>query len=104
MSAVVDIRAREILDSRGHPTVECEVALESGAQGRAAVPSGASTGAPNTSTLTVQPFTRSCPDSRASTGSSTTAACAGWRESRGWPESRQEPRECRYEEYLAWTW
>jgi len=44
MSAIVDLRAREILDSRGQPTVECEIALESGAQGRAAVPSGASTG------------------------------------------------------------
>src|SRR5215831_11572219 len=44
MSAIVDIRAREILDSRGNPTVECEVELESGAIGRAAVPSGASTG------------------------------------------------------------
>src|SRR5512135_3257233 len=45
MSAIVEIRAREILDSRGNPTVECEVELESGAFGRAAVPSGASTGA-----------------------------------------------------------
>jgi enolase len=45
MSAIVDIRAREILDSRGNPTVEVEVMLESGAMGRAAVPSGASTGA-----------------------------------------------------------
>ena len=45
MSAIVDIHAREILDSRGNPTVEVEVALESGASGRAAVPSGASTGA-----------------------------------------------------------
>ena len=45
MSAIVDIRAREILDSRGNPTVEVEVELESGAVGRAAVPSGASTGA-----------------------------------------------------------
>ena len=45
MSAIVDIRAREILDSRGNPTVEVEVELESGAMGRAAVPSGASTGA-----------------------------------------------------------
>src|SRR6201986_1684307 len=44
MSAIVEIRAREILDSRGNPTVECEVELESGAMGRAAVPSGASTG------------------------------------------------------------
>src|SRR4029450_2039967 len=44
MSAIVEIRAREILDSRGNPTVECEVELESGAIGRAAVPSGASTG------------------------------------------------------------
>jgi enolase len=42
---IVDIRAREILDSRGNPTVEVEVALECGASGRAAVPSGASTGA-----------------------------------------------------------
>ena len=45
MSAIVDIIAREILDSRGNPTVECDVLLESGVIGRAAVPSGASTGA-----------------------------------------------------------
>ena len=44
MSAIVDIFAREILDSRGNPTVEAEILLESGAQGRAAVPSGASVG------------------------------------------------------------
>ena len=44
MSAISDIRAREILDSRGNPTVEVDVTLESGAKGRAAVPSGASTG------------------------------------------------------------
>ena len=44
MSAIVDIRGREILDSRGNPTVEAEVLLESGYRGRAAVPSGASTG------------------------------------------------------------
>jgi enolase len=44
MSAIVDIVAREILDSRGNPTVECDVLLESGTMGRAAVPSGASTG------------------------------------------------------------
>ncbi|HEU4628161.1 MAG TPA: phosphopyruvate hydratase [Gemmatimonadaceae bacterium] len=44
MATIVDIRAREILDSRGNPTVECDVTLESGAAGRAAVPSGASTG------------------------------------------------------------
>jgi enolase len=45
MSAIVDITAREILDSRGNPTVEVDVILESGTMGRAAVPSGASTGA-----------------------------------------------------------
>ena len=45
MSAIVDIIAREILDSRGNPTVEVDVTLETGAFGRAAVPSGASTGA-----------------------------------------------------------
>jgi len=45
MSAIIDIHAREILDSRGTPTVEVDVDLESGAMGRAAVPSGASTGA-----------------------------------------------------------
>ena len=44
MSAIVDVIAREILDSRGNPTVEADVVLESGATGRAAVPSGASTG------------------------------------------------------------
>ncbi len=45
MSAIVDIRGREILDSRGNPTVEADVILETGIRGRAAVPSGASTGA-----------------------------------------------------------
>lgn len=45
MSTIVDISARQILDSRGNPTVEVDVTLESGAEGRAAVPSGASTGA-----------------------------------------------------------
>jgi enolase len=45
MSAIIDIHARQILDSRGNPTVEVDVTLESGAMGRAAVPSGASTGA-----------------------------------------------------------
>lgn len=44
MTAIIEIRAREILDSRGNPTVEVDVTLESGAKGRAAVPSGASTG------------------------------------------------------------
>jgi enolase len=44
MSAIVDIIGREVLDSRGNPTVECDVLLESGVMGRAAVPSGASTG------------------------------------------------------------
>ncbi|HUT51163.1 MAG TPA: phosphopyruvate hydratase [Alphaproteobacteria bacterium] len=44
MTAILDIQAREILDSRGNPTVEVDVVLESGASGRAAVPSGASTG------------------------------------------------------------
>ncbi len=45
MSTIIDIHAREIMDSRGNPTVEVDVTLESGAMGRAAVPSGASTGA-----------------------------------------------------------
>ena len=45
MSAILDITAREILDSRGNPTIEVDVVLEDGAMGRAAVPSGASTGA-----------------------------------------------------------
>ena len=45
MSAIIDITARQILDSRGNPTVEVDVQLESGARGRAGVPSGASTGA-----------------------------------------------------------
>ena len=44
MSAIVDIVGREVLDSRGNPTVECDVLLESGIRGRAAAPSGASTG------------------------------------------------------------
>ncbi|HTP65801.1 MAG TPA: phosphopyruvate hydratase, partial [Geobacteraceae bacterium] len=44
MSQITDVYAREILDSRGNPTLEVEVYLESGAMGRAAVPSGASTG------------------------------------------------------------
>ena len=45
MSAIELVYAREVLDSRGNPTVEVEVVLESGALGRAIVPSGASTGA-----------------------------------------------------------
>src|SRR5258708_10609003 len=45
VTAIADIHAREILDSRGNPTVEVDVTLDSGAMGRAAVPSGASTGA-----------------------------------------------------------
>src|SRR3982074_981525 len=44
MSSIVDVVAREILDSRGNPTLEADVLLESGVRGRAAVPSGASTG------------------------------------------------------------
>jgi enolase len=44
MSAIATVHARQILDSRGNPTVEVDVVLESGALGRAAVPSGASTG------------------------------------------------------------
>src|SRR5882724_572268 len=44
MSAIREIKGRQILDSRGNPTVEAEVTLETGARGRAAVPSGASTG------------------------------------------------------------
>ena len=45
MTAIIDIHARQILDSRGNPTVEVDVLLEDGSFGRAAVPSGASTGA-----------------------------------------------------------
>jgi enolase len=45
MSTIIDIHAREILDSRGNPTVEVDVTLEDGILGRASVPSGASTGA-----------------------------------------------------------
>src|SRR5512143_1415467 len=45
MGEIVDVYARQILDSRGNPTIEVDVVLESGAMGRAAVPSGASTGA-----------------------------------------------------------
>ena len=44
MSRIEQVKARQILDSRGNPTIEVEVALDSGASGRAAVPSGASTG------------------------------------------------------------
>jgi enolase len=44
MTEIIDVTAREILDSRGNPTLEAEVTLTSGARGRAAVPSGASTG------------------------------------------------------------
>ncbi len=45
MTAIIDLHGREILDSRGNPTVEVDVLLEDGSFGRAAVPSGASTGA-----------------------------------------------------------
>ncbi|MFZ8987585.1 MAG: phosphopyruvate hydratase, partial [Steroidobacteraceae bacterium] len=46
MSRIANIVGREVIDSRGNPTVEADVHLESGAMGRAAVPSGASTGSP----------------------------------------------------------
>lgn len=58
MSEIMDIRAREILDSRGNPTVEADVVLASGAMGRAAVPSGASTGAREAVELRDQDSTR----------------------------------------------
>ena len=45
MGVIIDVYGREILDSRGNPTVEVEVVLDDGSMGRAAVPSGASTGA-----------------------------------------------------------
>jgi enolase len=45
MAVIANLLAREILDSRGNPTVEVDVVLDTGAEGRAAVPSGASTGA-----------------------------------------------------------
>ncbi|MGL5099628.1 MAG: phosphopyruvate hydratase, partial [Fusobacteriaceae bacterium] len=45
MTRIADVKAREVLDSRGNPTVEVDVLLECGAKGRAMVPSGASTGA-----------------------------------------------------------
>src|SRR5438105_7220098 len=44
MTEIIDVHAREILDSRGNPTLECEVTVAGGSTGRAAVPSGASTG------------------------------------------------------------
>ena len=44
MSKIIDIVGREVIDSRGNPTVEADVILENGVMGRAAVPSGASTG------------------------------------------------------------
>ena len=47
MSQIIDIRAREILDSRGNPTIEADVFLESGVMGRGCAPSGASTGSRN---------------------------------------------------------
>jgi len=58
MSAIVDIVGREILDSRGNPTVECDVLLEGGVTGRAAVPSGASTGSREAIELRDQDNTR----------------------------------------------
>lgn len=58
MSAIIDVIAREILDSRGNPTIEADVLLESGSMGRAAVPSGASTGAREAIELRDQDATR----------------------------------------------
>ena len=56
MSVIIDVYGREVLDSRGNPTVEVEVVLEDGAFGRAAVPSGASTGAFEAVELRDSPF------------------------------------------------
>ena len=58
MSSIVDVVAREILDSRGHPTVEADVLIESGVMGRASVPSGASTGSREALELRDQDATR----------------------------------------------
>ena len=55
MTAIVDIAAREILDSRGNPTVEVDVTLEDGSNGSAAVPSGVSTGAHDDQLFTALP-------------------------------------------------
>ena len=54
MTLIDDVRAREILDSRGNPTVEVEVFLDTGAMGRAAVPSGASTAAARPSSCAIR--------------------------------------------------
>ena len=64
MSRIVDIVGREVIDSRGNPTVEADVILDSGVMGRAAVPSGASTGTPNflrTSSRILRPPSRPGP-------------------------------------------
>ena len=60
MSTVEYVEAREILDSRGNPTVEVDVVLEDGSMGRAAVPSGASTGEKEAVELDIQSGTLSC--------------------------------------------
>ena len=58
MSEIIGVQARQILDSRGNPTLEVDVMLESGALGRAAVPSGASTGSREACLLYTSPSPR----------------------------------------------
>ena len=72
MSAIVDIVGREVLDSRGNPTVECDVLLESGVMGRAAVPSGASTG--TSTSLTASSASSTCGSLRGALGARSAAA------------------------------
>ena len=71
MTTIIDVTARQILDSRGNPTVEVEVELESGAVGRAAVPSGASTG--EYEAVELRDGDRRVPAARASARPSTTS-------------------------------
>ena len=78
MAAIADIVAREILDSRGNPALEVDVVLESGAMGRVAVPSGASTGAHEA---------WSC-------GTATRPASAARACGRRWPMSRARSSTC----------
>ena len=71
MTAITHIHARQILDSRGNPTVEVEVELASGARGVAAVPSGASTGSTKPSSFVTGALHGSVRASRAQSGTST---------------------------------
>ena len=94
MTAIVDLRAREILDSRGNPTVEVDATLEDGSFGRAAVPSGASTGAHEAVEAPEGTAPRPARTRRSSCATATATATAARASGRRWRRSTTRSSTC----------